>query len=164
MTANPDDLTQILDIPSQEMVFIKAFNRHEVRYLIIGGTAVRFHGYLRHTSDLDVLIDNTRQNSHRVYDALASIVGSQPFTVDDLCKPKKKLTPCYYHFDILTSLDGMGFNKAWNEKITVEVAETPIHIISRQNLIDSKKIAPRQKDLDDIQALEDNKAGALFTQ
>ena len=41
------DLCEILEIPAQEMTFVDAFNQHEVRYLLIGGTAIRSHGHLR---------------------------------------------------------------------------------------------------------------------
>lgn len=69
------DLAEILDIPVQEMPFLEAFNQHEVRYLVIGGTAVRFHGHLRFADDLDVVVDNSKENARRVYDAVTGIVG-----------------------------------------------------------------------------------------
>jgi hypothetical protein len=103
------DLAETLDIPPQEMTFFEAFYTHDVRYLLIGGTAVRFHGYLRTVDDVDVVVDNARENARRVYDAVTGITGAQPFTVDDLCRPKQKLRPCYYYLDILTSLNGIEF-------------------------------------------------------
>lgn len=150
----PIDLAKILNISSQEMPFIEAFNQHEVRYLVIGGTAVRFHGHLRFANDLDVVVDNSRENARRVYDAVTKIIGPQPFTVDDLCKPGQKLTPRYYCLDILTSLDGIGFDEAYREKVTVAVSGIPFTIISKLHLIYSKKTAQRGKDLEDIRALE----------
>jgi hypothetical protein len=150
------DLAEILDIPDQEMPFIDAFNRHEVRYLVIGGTAVRFHGHLRLANDLDVAVDNSKENAHRVYDALTGILGCQPFTVDDLCKPALKLRPDYYCIDILTSLHGIGFDEAFRERVTVVVSGIPIHIISRFHLICLKKASSREIDLEDIRVLESN--------
>ena len=150
------DLAAILDIPVQEMPFIEAFNQHEVRYLVIGGTAVRFHGHLRFANDLDVVVDNSKENARRVYNALTGIIGHQPFTVDDLCRSGQKLTPDYYCLDILTSLDGIGFDEAYHDKVTVAVSGIPIHIISKPHLICSKKASSREKDLEDIQALESN--------
>lgn len=148
------DLAEILDIPDQEMPFIEAFNRHEVRYLVIGGTAVRFHGHLRSANDVDVAVDNSKENARRVYDALTGILGRQPFTVDDLCSPAKKLRPDYYCLDILTSLHGVGFDEAFHDKVTVSLSGILIHIISKFHLICLKKIAAREKDLEDIRVLE----------
>ena len=34
--------------------FIELLNAHNVKYLIVGGYAVAFHGYPRYTKDLDV--------------------------------------------------------------------------------------------------------------
>ena len=150
------DLADILDIQAQEMPFIEAFNQHGVRYLVIGETAVRFHGHLRFANDLDVVVDNSKYNARRVYDARTGIIGRQPFTVDDLCRPGQKLTPDYYCFNILTSLDGIGFDEAYREKVTVAVSGIPIHIISKPHLISSKKVAARGKDFEDVQALESN--------
>ena len=33
--------------------FIELLNEHEVKYLVIGGYAVNFHGYPRYTKDID---------------------------------------------------------------------------------------------------------------
>ena len=150
------DLAEILDISAQEIPFIEAFNQHDVRYLVIGGTAVRFHGHLRLASDLDVVVDNSTENARRVYDALTGILGHQPFTVDDLCRPRQKLMPDYYCLDILTSLDGIGFDEAYRAKVTVAVSGISIHIISKTHLICSKKVSSRGKDLEDIRVLESN--------
>jgi hypothetical protein len=36
--------------------FIKLLNSHKVDYLIIGGYAVGYHGYVRATADIDIWI------------------------------------------------------------------------------------------------------------
>lgn len=150
------DLANILDIQDQEIPLIEAFNQYGVRYLVIGGTAVRFYGHLRCVNDLDVVVDNSKENARRVYDALTGIIGRQLFTVDDLCRPRQKLTPDYYCLNILTSLDGVEFDEAYRDKVTVTLSGIPIHIISKPHLILSKKVAARAKDFEDIQALENN--------
>lgn len=148
------NLAEILNIPDQDLPFIDAFNQHGVRYLLIGGTAVRFHGHLRFADDLDVVVDNSKENAQRVYDAVTGIIGRQPFAVDDLYRPKQKLRPRYYCLDILTSLHGIDFDEAYRKRVTVAVSGTPVHIISKLHLILSKKVTGREKDLEDIQALE----------
>jgi len=37
--------------------FIELLNSHDVRYLIVGGYAVAFHGYPRATGDIDFFIE-----------------------------------------------------------------------------------------------------------
>lgn len=45
-------------------------NEFEVEYLIIGGFAVRKYGEPRYTKDLDVWLNNSRENAVRVVQAL----------------------------------------------------------------------------------------------
>lgn len=43
--------------------FLSACNAHNVEYLVIGGQAVIFYGYVRNTKDLDVWINPTPENA-----------------------------------------------------------------------------------------------------
>ena len=53
-----------------EIQCLKALAAHDVRYLVVGGYAVRFHGHLRRTTDLDVLTGNTGDDAIRLCNAL----------------------------------------------------------------------------------------------
>jgi hypothetical protein len=46
-------------------------NRARVDYLVVGGVAVGFNGYVRTTEDLDILIDDAPENIGRLARALA---------------------------------------------------------------------------------------------
>ena len=35
--------------------FIELLNKHNVKYLVVGGYALAFHGYPRYTKDIDFL-------------------------------------------------------------------------------------------------------------
>jgi hypothetical protein len=48
----------------------RSFQRHEVRYVVIGGIASIIHGVPRATFDLDVLIEPTVANADRLLAAL----------------------------------------------------------------------------------------------
>lgn len=45
--------------------FLKSLNANGVRYLLIGGYAVGFHGYPRATNDLDVFVSGDADNARR---------------------------------------------------------------------------------------------------
>lgn len=47
-----------------------SFQKHEVRYIVIGGIAAVLYGVPRATFDLDVLIEPTPENAQRLIDAL----------------------------------------------------------------------------------------------
>ena len=56
---------------------VRAFQEHDVRYIIVGGLAVVAHGYLRFTADVDVVVDFEPANLERVEAAL-SLLEYQP--------------------------------------------------------------------------------------
>ena len=50
---------------------LNIFNRHEVRYLIVGGHAVMLYTEPRYTKDLDLWVEGSAQNAARVFQSLA---------------------------------------------------------------------------------------------
>ena len=50
--------------------FIRSLNANRVRYLVVGGYAVAFHGHPRYTKDMDVWLDLNQENAERVIQAL----------------------------------------------------------------------------------------------
>ena len=54
-----------------------ALHRESVEYVLIGGQAVRFNGFLRATEDVDVLVAGTHDNGERVKRALAFLPSSK---------------------------------------------------------------------------------------
>lgn len=42
--------------------FIVLTAKHNVRMLMVGGAAVNFHGYQRHSADVDFWIDTSSEN------------------------------------------------------------------------------------------------------
>lgn len=47
--------------------------RHVVNYIIIGGVALGFHGIIRATIDIDMIVQNTEENIKRLYSALSEL-------------------------------------------------------------------------------------------
>ena len=64
----------------------KSFQRHEVKYVVIGGVAAILHGVPRATFDLDILIEATPDNTRRLLDAMleAGLGSASLTTVEDL--------------------------------------------------------------------------------
>src|SRR5258708_5159433 len=52
-----------MDMLDDELLrFWKGLNENKVRYIMVGGFASRFHGFNRNTDDLDIWLEDTRQN------------------------------------------------------------------------------------------------------
>lgn len=64
MSELPDDLPEIESI-------LKALNNEEVRYVVIGGVAMRLHGAAHRTDDFDVFYGRDAANLEALVRALA---------------------------------------------------------------------------------------------
>jgi hypothetical protein len=52
-----------MDVLDEELLrFWKTLNENNVRYIMIGGLATRFHGYNRNTDDIDMWLEDDLKN------------------------------------------------------------------------------------------------------
>jgi predicted nucleotidyltransferase len=55
-----------MNIQSDFEKFLKLLEKNNVRYMIIGGYAVAFHGYPRFTKDMDIFFLNDNENVKKI--------------------------------------------------------------------------------------------------
>jgi len=137
--------------------FIQSLNEHNVRYLIIGGYAVAFHGHPRYTKDLDVWIELNRRNAANILKALTQFgFGSLGLTEDDFLEPDQIIQLGYppSRIDILTTLEGVDFEDCYASKVITTIDDIPMNFIDLENLKKNKKAAGRLQDLADLENLE----------
>lgn len=137
--------------------FIELLNSHGVEYLVVGGHAVAFHGYVRYTGDIDFLVRPTVENAARVVGVLESfgftdvdqLAASlaEPEKVVQLGRPPNRI-------DLLTSVSGVDFDLAWQRAVPGELDGIPVRFPDLQVLLDNKRAAGRAKDLADVEELE----------
>ena len=53
-------------VPRDFKEFLKLLNANHVEYLLIGGYAVAYHGYMRSTADMDIWVAVNPRNAERV--------------------------------------------------------------------------------------------------
>lgn len=143
--------------------FIRLLHRHRVRYLIVGGEAVIYYGYVRLTGDVDFFYDRSADNAERLFAALldfwdGDIPGvdeadelTQPDLVLQFGRPPNRI-------DLLNQISGATFAEAWPARRTLAlVAEdgtsTPLYYVGLEHLIANKQASGRPKDLDDLSYL-----------
>ena len=133
-----------------------SFQRHEVRYVVIGGIASVLYGVPRATFDLDILIEATPENSQRLLDALLETgMGTASLTnVDEILSNEITIFKDRVRIDVQTSTPGLNFQDAWAHRNTLEYQGQSFYVASREDLISSKKAAGRDVDLDDVRLLE----------
>jgi hypothetical protein len=61
--------------------------------------------------------------------------------------------------DILTSLPGLGFASAWERRLVVDFDGEPVSVISREDLIESKKVTGRARDRKHARSLRKPRKG-----
>ena len=133
-----------------------SFQKHEVRYIVIGGIASVIYGVPRATFDLDILIDATPENTQKLLDALLDAgMGTADLTnVNEILSNEITIFKDRVRIDVQTSTPGLSFQDAWAHRNTLEYQGQSFYIASREDLISSKKAAGRGVDLDDVRILE----------
>ena len=137
--------------------FIELLNGHDVRYLVVGGYAVAFHGYPRYTRDLDVWIELSWENAARIINALEEFgFGSLGLKTEDFLENDQIIQLGYppNRIDILTTLQEVKFEECYNAKIEIEIQGIKINFIDLQNLKRNKRATGRPQDLADAENLE----------
>jgi hypothetical protein len=139
----------------------KSFQQHDVKYVVIGGIASILHGVPRATFDLDILIDATPENSQRLLDALRDAgLGTASLTnVKDLLANEITIFRDRVRLDVQTSTPGVKFRDAWDRRKTVSYHGQDFFILSKDDLIASKRAAGRDVDLEDVRLLETPESG-----
>lgn len=131
-------------------------NDHEVKFMIVGGYALAFHGAPRFTGDIDVFIKPDTENAQRVIDALADFgFKSLDLSPGDFQNPNKvvQLGVPPVRIDLITSISGVTWDEANSAKESGYFGDIPVYYIGKTQFIDNKRSTGRRKDLADIEAL-----------
>ncbi len=133
-----------------------SFQRHDVRYVVIGGIAAILHGVPRATFDLDILIEPTAGNAQRLLDALSeSGFGTASLTsATDLLATEITVFKDKVRIDVQTSTPGLTFYSAWQHRKSLTYDRQDFYIISKEDLIASKTASGRPVDLEDVRLLQ----------
>jgi predicted nucleotidyltransferase len=137
--------------------FIQSLNDNHVRYLVIGGYAVAFHGHPRYTRDIDIWLDLTTDNATHIVNALEQFgFGSLGLQPGDFLVPGQIIQLGYppHRIDLLTSLEAMDFQESYHSRIEVTISGVSVNFIDLPNLRKSKQIAGRHQDLADLENLQ----------
>jgi predicted nucleotidyltransferase len=136
--------------------FLQLLNVHEVRYLIVGGYAVAFHGHPRYTKDLDVWLWVDPTNSKKIVSALNDFgFDSLGLTEQDFLNPVNVFQLGYppVRIDLAMSISGVEFDSCFTHKVVTEIDGISVNFIGLEDLKVNKRASGRYIDLDDIENL-----------
>jgi len=141
--------------------YLKVCNEHSVLQLLVGGGAVNYYGYKRHSADLDFWIDIRPQNVNNLLAALAKlgfeIDSIPPEVISGRQNLSIKASPDLT-LELITRFDpNKTFDEAYKSAQVAKYAQDELivyKILDYQDLIMSKVKSGRPKDLLDIYELK----------
>jgi len=138
--------------------FVKLLNLHEVEYMVVGGYALAFHGKPRHTGDLDIWINISKNNAARMLRVLKDFgLSTMGFKKEDFLKPGYISQIGYppLRIDILNTIDGIEFKDAvQNMNLLALEKDFMINFIGLNDFVKNKQATGRIQDLADIQEIK----------
>ena len=133
-----------------------SFQKHDVKYLVMGGIASVLYGVPRATFDLDILIEASVANVNNLLSALdkAGLGTASLISAEEILENEITVFKDYVRIDVLTSTPGINFDETWARREIMEFQEQQLFVLSKKDLIASKRAAGREVDLEDVRLLE----------
>lgn len=143
-------------------------NREGVEFIVIGGVAVGFHGYVRATNDVDIVPAPDPENLQRLAGLLkridAQVEGAEEFEEEELPDPLDPealalggnwvLRTRLGRFDVMQWIgDRALWEKLAPAAIDADIDGLSIKVVSYEDLVDLKQAAARPEDLTDLRRL-----------
>jgi hypothetical protein len=149
-----------MDSLDQDLIsFWKALNDHHVRYIMVGGFAVRFNGFNRNTDVMDLWLRDDIENRKNLRRAFADLRYGDFASLETM-----KFVPGWTTFyaagielDIMTEMKGLeeiGFDECLHSAFVADIDGLKIPFLHINQLINNKKAVNRPKDQIDVIELE----------
>lgn len=146
----------MIRLPPDFKEFLKLLNEKKVDYLVIGGYAVGYHGYIRATGDIDVWVAPNPENAGKTISALREFGFDMPDSAEQLLLTPKNILRMGVppvRIEVLSSLSGVSFDQCYAERVVAVIDDVEVPIISLRHLKINKRAAGRAKDLIDVEHL-----------
>ena len=145
-----------IPLPPDFSEFLKLLQDHEVKYLLIGGYAVSFHGYVRATGDMDIWIKRENENAKKLMNVLESFgFKTENISPELFLKPENviRMGVPPIRIELMNSISGVEFSECYGNRVEEIWNGVRVNIISLDQLRKNKKASGRLKDLSDLEHL-----------
>lgn len=153
-----------MDIFDEDILSLwEALQQNEVRYIMVGGYAINFHGFQRFTGDMDIWLKDTPENRVNLRKAFVSNnMGDYPMIAN------MQFVAGWTEFklnngmslDIMTDMKGLErytFDECLSIASVADIDGIRVPFLHINQLIENKRIINRPKDQIDVDALENIK-------
>jgi hypothetical protein len=150
-----------MDIFDEELInFWKHLNQCHVSYIMVGGVATNLNGYQRTTDDIDIWIDDTKENRENLRTAFRKSGMGDYHMLKTM-----QIVPGWTDFRLnnglrvdlligMKGLDGYTFAECLNMASIAEIEGFKVPFLHINHLIADKKAVNRPKDQLDVIYLE----------
>src|SRR5690554_4129202 len=135
---------------------LKLHEDNSVRYLIVGGYAVAFHGFPRLTKDIDFYFDGSIENVKNIINSLVEFGFPEKVLNFDMFTSEGNIITFGVEpvrVDFLNQISGVDFKEAWDNKIRGKYGNVEVNFIGYTQLIKNKTSTDRPKDKLDAEEL-----------
>ncbi len=146
----------MIQLPTEFKRLLNSFNSANVKYIIVGGYAVIYHGYVRTTGDLDIWIALDPDNAAKAVAAIRTLGFNPPWLKLEVLLKKGavlRIGTEPLRFDILNDINGVLFSDCFPRRVETTVDGVRVSIIGLDDLKANKRASGRHKDLADLEYL-----------
>jgi len=143
-------------LPQDFKEFLRLLNERQVKYLLVGGYAVGYHGYPRATADIDFWVATSRDNASKLTALLREFGFNDPALSESLFLEDNRIIRMGvppFRIEIITTASGVDFLECFSRRLDAVIDGVPVSLISLADLKANKKAAGRLKDLADLDYL-----------
>ena len=143
-------------IPFDFKEFLKLLEAHDAEYVVVGGYAVSYHGYVRPTIDFDIWVSPSKENARKVFLVLREFgfptQGLTEATLTEVGVGVRTGVPPL-RLGVINFADGLEFDEAYRNRIRATVDGIVVNILALEDLKTNKRAVGRNKDLADLDHL-----------
>ncbi|MAS94979.1 MAG: hypothetical protein CMO55_17420 [Verrucomicrobiales bacterium] len=147
---------ELKPLPPDFKDFIEILNKVKVRYMVVGGWALGFHGWPRLTKDIDIWVAVDPENEKAVCEALVKFGAPGPTAADFFTETEKNV---YFmglppnRIEVISSIDGVTFDDCYERSVIVEHGGVELRVIGLEDFKTNKRESGRYQDLADLDQL-----------
>ena len=146
---------------TEDMVeFLGLLDKHGVEFVLVGGHAVNYYGYVRTTQDIDLLIYPSPENAQSMMAAPNDFGFGDagiPVSLFETAGSAIHLGNEPNRIDLLTNLKGISNEQIFKNKKWIQLGSLELNIIDLNDLLQIKRQSSRLKDQADAEEIEKSK-------
>ena len=137
---------------------LQALLAEGVRFIVVGGLAVKLYAPHREADDLDLLLEQSPENAERLFRAFGKLGLVPGFPREAIAKPSQRpqhLPLKTIHYADLVTRPDIDFQAEWAASQEALIWQNKVRFASRTLLLTLKQGSTREKDISDVALLSD---------